>query len=861
MLSLATYVSTFLQAARSSELHTASTLDLLCRVALDAHYSSGLSPIGSIVSFTETPVTILNTIHDAMELLRASYTELSISHSHQIISSASELLVLLLSCVSDYSQIPHAQAAMHYTNAHRLLTIPYRLEPEVRQMLESYLVALSISMGDDTKAAEEAQMIQSMQLTLGKPDVQGSGRDIITFGLMLHQWVDQRGHDYEVGCTNDAIATLIAILRWTAWTPTVFYTQLLTTAFMCLAQSAGMSIVWKAFIVGRLPTLLTSFEAAATKGDNASQADWRNAMSAALEYIFRRPDLVIECEHVLSRASGHSEDDLCRPFNRDLLQSLIRHELIDVDYALQLDPSFTMETGSRLFAEAQEAGVDFVLYIESRIGLDIEVNDACAWINRIWRDCSSHHFFAQVAFNRFIQFTKSLNADDLGHLCRILYTSDYALEILSLHVKLTEVVFHALRFLDEYDCESVGNPQTAVSHLGNIILLVQYVIIRYQLNPTSISMMDQTISAAYLFSSAHVQDVGTLPTEEAVAFSAWFKALFDSNSEGIEDTILRSTPPKLLLRLSSSLIAHALRSKLETDVLKNGISYFTSELLSWTLFNVVRGVLREFEAIKPVNPAFLETIQTFVLSPSCPRPVILLCKDQLYDLLSLKRLKNITTFDVTAIRNKLNEVTKRNASDTGKMAVANLQSWEAQSKQDIHNAITAASAQKVPRLNIENCLRFSTPTKFLHSFWCEILIPGSMRETETVKRLATFVLAMPRSSEAPPLLPIFLHIVLPSLISNIDLQQPSEQSIAADVLATVISSALIAAAHLDWAVRTISGEHKPVLGQHSPALVRQLAAELRNARNRQAGSLVAQKLAASQSFASNFPFFVTELNA
>lgn len=78
---------------------------------------------------------------------------------------------------------------MHYTNAHRLLIMPYRLEPEVRQMLESYLQALSISMGDDTKAAEEAQMIQSIQLTLGKSDAQGSGRDIITFGLMLHQWV------------------------------------------------------------------------------------------------------------------------------------------------------------------------------------------------------------------------------------------------------------------------------------------------------------------------------------------------------------------------------------------------------------------------------------------------------------------------------------------------------------------------------------------------------------------------------------------------------------------------------------------------------------------------------------------------
>lgn len=77
--------------------------------------------------------------------------------------------------------------------------------------------------------------------------------------------------------------------------------------------------------------------------------------------------------------------------------------------------------------------------------------------------------------------------------------------------------------------------------------------------------------------------------------------MYPLNCHGIQAIFNRSTPPKLLLRLSSSLIAHALRSKLETDVLKNGISYFTSELLSWTLFNVVRGVLREFEAIKCVS--------------------------------------------------------------------------------------------------------------------------------------------------------------------------------------------------------------------------------------------------------------------
>lgn len=32
-----------------------------------------------------------------------------------------------------------------------------------------------------------------------------------------------------------------------------------------------------------------------------------------------------------------------------------------MNFALRLDPAFSMESGSRLFAEAQEAGVDFAV--------------------------------------------------------------------------------------------------------------------------------------------------------------------------------------------------------------------------------------------------------------------------------------------------------------------------------------------------------------------------------------------------------------------------------------------------------------------------------------------------------------------
>lgn len=70
--------------------------------------------------------------------------------------------------------------------------------------------------------------------------------------------------------------------------------------------------------------------------------------------------MICKCQSRVDNASS----DGCnrgRSFNRDLLHSFIRHELTTMSFALQLDPAFTIESGSRLFAEAQEAGVDFTV--------------------------------------------------------------------------------------------------------------------------------------------------------------------------------------------------------------------------------------------------------------------------------------------------------------------------------------------------------------------------------------------------------------------------------------------------------------------------------------------------------------------
>jgi len=189
MLSLAVFVANFLQASRSPELHNAATLDMLCRIALGAHYSSGMPPIGSVVSYSESSIVVLGTIQDALALLRTAHS-LHTSPSHQLVSSASELVILLLSCVTDMSQVSTAQAMVHFADTNDMLQT-LRLSPNVRQVLETFAMSLSLIIGDDAKAAREAQMMQSLQLALGKSDVLGpsSDADTVTCGLMLHNLV------------------------------------------------------------------------------------------------------------------------------------------------------------------------------------------------------------------------------------------------------------------------------------------------------------------------------------------------------------------------------------------------------------------------------------------------------------------------------------------------------------------------------------------------------------------------------------------------------------------------------------------------------------------------------------------------
>lgn len=184
-----------------------------------------------------------------------------------------------------------------------------------------------------------------------------------------------------------------------------------------------------------------------------------------------------------------------------------------------------------------------------------------------------------------------------------------------------------------------------------------------------------------------------------------------------------------------------------------------------------------------------------------------------------------------------------------------------QVQQAVQTTFIMARSHKPPYLDVRRCIQTVPPIKFLQLFWTELVASANLGELEACRRIATFVLTMPHpDSTVCPLLPIFMHIVLPSLVAGASRQQPSEQAITVELLVITISSVLNAALHLELAMRSASGDDRLVLGQLSTTMARHLAQDLRRNRGRDVNSKILQRLGSSQSFVANFPNFISELN-
>jgi mediator of RNA polymerase II transcription subunit 5 len=89
-----------------------------------------------------------------------------------------------------------------------------------------------------------------------------------------------------------------------------------------------------------------------------------------------------------------------------------------------------------------------------------------------------------------------------------------------------------------------------------------------------------------------VYSVQELAADQVAALQAWFKALFSRDSEGIDDHILRTTPPLTLLRIAPTLFSEALAmatlKAIDLDAIRNGCQFFFDDILNWTLVGVIK---------------------------------------------------------------------------------------------------------------------------------------------------------------------------------------------------------------------------------------------------------------------------------
>ena len=182
--------------------------------------------------------------------------------------------------------------------------------------------------------------------------------------------------------------------------------------------------------------------------------------------------------------------------------------------------------------------------------------------------------------------------------------------------------------------------------------------------------------------------------------------------------------------------------------------------------------------------------------------------------------------------------------------------WVDQPRRAIQNGLAQIQSGKVSSLNVAACLVETSAADFLQTLWLELnqSVKAGMT-VDAIKPLAVFILATPRSTHLPPLLPIFLHNVLPSLVDRPDNPMTGDL----ELLIAITSSSLMAALQLERALYTTGGEQVYPLGSSSSSMARRLAVDLRHRKSNSKGRLIAQRLTSSQTFVTNFPVFKTEI--
>ncbi|KAG8907583.1 mediator complex subunit [Tulasnella sp. 403] len=687
-----------------------------------------------------------------------------------------------------------------------------------------------------------------------------------------------------------------------------------------------------AFTFGKvLPELLATFQdvaSACSSSAKANQPSFRGALEGALVTIFNgHSPLLDQCdgnkkkgtlfgvgdqltEGFMTDSVGDSpmdgKDGNSSPFRRNLLLSLLQRGLISPHFArnlcpgaipdnddarrhfrddsMMMDTSGDLETGlgfdssifdlGKLSLEAQDAGLLLQDYCEARLA-EASAEDIVGLLDRSVDDYTSHAALSNAVLKRFVHCVQG-DLVALSYLSKALHEHPSFLDIMSLWVPVVDLVTEGLAFLEAVDIENERDPQwTYTNVVGPIILLLQSCVYCFGLRRCPFTRDGHRLSADFLFntSPAHPQTAYTI--EERALMRKWHKYVFDANSEGIGDKLLRSTHPKRLLHMAPPLFCEALASKTtDINVLRSGgIAYFMEPLLNWSLAGVLRGIAED--AIKKGHKCqlHLQAIQTIVVEPSCPRVVLQISGRSILRLLNedtIKLVAQSSGFDVTAVRDAIYNALNLTVNTALSPTPMNPQSTLTQFLKQNYDATAPPSLSPLlyypPRSTLESAYT---------SLWSTHKTGGDVYRACRQLSLSLLCLPHPHTPDSPPLVPFFLNSFLPSLLASIDRLALVDQTVCVNAVAGLASWSLLAAFRAERALIDVERvtrqaammappdvldadeKAKELIMCHAVANAKILSRRLKSHRGA-SGMLIHRRLLATPHFASNFLSFASQ---
>ncbi|QRV91041.1 mediator complex subunit Med5 [Ceratobasidium sp. AG-Ba] len=495
-----------------------------------------------------------------------------------------------------------------------------------------------------------------------------------------------------------------------------FYSQLYASLLSILAAETDLNtrLLIRATIFGSLPTLLRQLEAQVESQSPLSKL--REALQSAVSGLFTDYSALLDkCDaQPYHAALVHGREDSMeedaqegdikgKNIRTTLVQSLQCVSLLDSNYtasaALGLENWPGRGTG-RLFVEAGENGLELEGYIKSRLSSETPLADGHVLLDQAIVDPETHTCLCAAIHQGYARLSGSTQ-----------HMSSTTLEALA-HLSRPGI-------LEDFDYAGVGDPQSAMGQYGDVLLLVQLLIARYELRNGMFKHGERSLDASYLTSSWAVYNLVDLGDSERILVNDWVKAAFDSGSVGIDDNILRSTSPRVLLKLCATLFAEAIRKcaaepeAAGKEILRNGASYFEGPLLSWTLRGVIWALANEAERHGHAAQTHLEILQLLVLAPGCPPPVLEMTRHRVLRLLASPHVPK-ASIDVNAMMRVLQPFST--TGSTGASAsVLHPASYLNLALQNMSGSIGMSGSVPIPIPNPARVLPYATPLALLRA--------------------------------------------------------------------------------------------------------------------------------------------------